>query len=211
MPIRPKLLLFDLDGVLVDYQRDLRCRQLAENLGAAEGDVRRALFGRGLEARSDRGELDLPEYLDELRTEFGWNLPADEFIAARRSATRPRAEMVALCERLAAQSALAIFTNNGAWFGEHAHRIVPELMPLFGRRFVCSGSIGACKPEPEAFVACLQRLGFNRLSTLFIDDLPGNVEGARAAGLDAVQFQSYAHLCAELVARELNPGDHHAP
>jgi putative hydrolase of the HAD superfamily len=209
--LRPKLLLFDLDGVLADYRRDVRCRHLAESLGVDEGEVRQALFGRGLETRSDRGELDLPDYLDELRTDLGWNLPDDEFIAARRHATRVRPEMLVLCERLAEHSALAIFTNNGAWFGEQAPRIVPELMPLFGRRFVCSGSLGACKPEPEAFAACLQRLGFNAYSTLFIDDAPENVDGAREAGLDAVLYQSYADLCAELKARDLDPGDDHAP
>jgi putative hydrolase of the HAD superfamily len=211
MPIRPKLLLFDLDGVLADYRRDLRCRQLAETLGVGEAEVRQALFGRGLETRSDRGELDLPDYLDELRTGFGWNLPAEEFIAARRSATRSRPEMLQLCERLAPQCALAVFTNNGAWFGEHAHRIVPELTPLFGRRFVCSGSVGACKPAPEAFAACLQRLGFNAYSTLFVDDAPENIAGARDAGLDAVHYQSHAHLRVELAARDLDPGDDHAP
>ena len=209
--MRPKLLLFDLDGVLVDYRRDLRCRHLAENLGVGEHEVRQALFGRGLEARSDRGELDLPEYLDELRTDFGWNLPDDEFIAARRHATQARPEMLQMCGRLADEVALAIFSNNGAWFAEYAPRIVPELLPLFGRRFVCSGSIGACKPDPDAFTACLQRLGFNGYSTLFIDDAPENIEGAREAGLDAVLYQSYDALCAELKARDLDPGEDHAP
>ena len=210
MPTRPRLLLFDLDGVLADYRRDVRCRHLAEFLGVAEPEVNRALFGSGLEARSDRGDLDLPDYLDELRFQFGWNLPLGDFIAARRAATRTRPNMLALCERLSTQSALAIFSNNGAWFGEHAMRVVPELVPLFGRRLVCSGSIGACKPAPEAFAGCLRRLGFNPASTLFVDDLPENIEGAVQVGLDAVLFQSHSSLCAALRARDLDPGDDHA-
>ncbi|HMB43571.1 MAG TPA: hydrolase, partial [Luteimonas sp.] len=64
MPTRPKLLLFDLDGVLVDYQREIRCRQLALALGADEQEVYQALFKRGLEDRCDRGELALADYLD---------------------------------------------------------------------------------------------------------------------------------------------------
>src|SRR5262245_59610677 len=51
--IRPKLLLFDLDGVLVEYSRELRCRRLARTLDVDEAEVRRALFERGLESRSD--------------------------------------------------------------------------------------------------------------------------------------------------------------
>src|SRR4029079_10631097 len=111
-PIRPKLLLFDLDGVLVDYQREIRCRHLALSLGATEEEVYRALFERGLEDRSDRGELALADYMDALRTDYGWNLPEEDFIAARRAATQTRSSMLALCEHLSTQTALGIFTNN---------------------------------------------------------------------------------------------------
>ncbi|MGH8029918.1 MAG: HAD-IA family hydrolase, partial [Arenimonas sp.] len=139
MLARPKLLLFDLDGVLVRYEQALRCRQLADVVGAGEVDIAAALFGRnGLELRSDRGEIDLPEYLDLLREQHGWNVTDDDFIAARRAATRVDEDMLALCEVLEPQAALGIFTNNGAWFGDAARRIVPELSPLFGRRMVCS-------------------------------------------------------------------------
>ena len=195
MLARPKLLLFDLDGVLVRYDRDLRVRQLADAAGADAADVHAALFGRGgLEARSDRGEIDLPQYLDLLREQYGWNLTDDDVIRARRGATRVDPAMLALCEALAPQAALAIFTNNGAWFGDAARRIVPELSPLFGRRLVCSGSLGLLKPAPEAFIACVQRLGFNALSTLLVDDREDNVAGAIEAGLDALHFDGVANL-----------------
>jgi putative hydrolase of the HAD superfamily len=195
MITRPKLLLFDLDGVLARYDRDLRCRQLADAAGAEIEAVRDALFGRnGLELRSDRGEIDLPQYLDLLREQYGWNLTDDDFFGARRTATRVDPAMLALCDQLAPQTALAIFTNNGAWFGEAARRIAPELSPLFGRRLVCSGSLGLLKPAPEAYIACLQRLGFNALSTLVVDDRPENVAGAIEAGLDAIVFEGAALL-----------------
>ena len=207
MLARPKLLLFDLDGVLVRYERSLRCRQLADTVGADPADVEAALFGRnGLELRSDRGEIDLPEYLDQLRELHGWNVTDDDFIAARRAATRVDADLLALCAALEPQAALGIFTNNGAWFADAARRIVPELSPLFGRRFVCSGSLGLMKPSPEAFAACLQRLGFNALSTLFIDDRADNVAGAIEAGLEAVHFDDVDNLRAVLRACEFDVG-----
>jgi putative hydrolase of the HAD superfamily len=211
MPTRPKLLLFDLDGVLADYRRDVRCQYLALALGATEEDVERALFKRGLEDRCDRGELNLADYLDALRMDYGWNLPEEDFIVARRAATRTRPDMLALCERLAEQSALGIFTNNGIWVGEHAHRIVPELMPIFRNRFVCSGSLGVCKPEPEAYAACLQRLGFNGFSTLYVDDRLENVEGARAAGLDAFHFETLPAFVAALSEYDLDAANDARP
>jgi putative hydrolase of the HAD superfamily len=208
---RPKLLLFDLDGVLARYERDLRVRQLAAAAGADEDDMRGALFGRnGLELRSDRGEIDLPQYLDLLREQYGWNLTDDDFLAARRGATRVDPSMLELCARLAPQAALAIFTNNGAGFGDASRRIVPELSPLFGRRLVCSGSLGLVKPAPESYVACLQRLGFNALSTLCIDDREENVAGALAAGLEAVHFEGVDDLRQTLRACAFELEDDHA-
>jgi putative hydrolase of the HAD superfamily len=201
MIARPKLLLFDLDGVLARYERTVRVRRLAASIGAIEGDVHAALFGRkGLESRSDRGEIDLPEYLGLLREQYGWNVTEEDFLAARRAATRVEPATLALCEALAPQAALAVFTNNGAWFGESARRIVPELSPLFGRRFICSGSLGLAKPAPEAFVACLQQLGFSALSTLFIDDSGENVAGALEAGLAGLHFTDPPSLRAALRA-----------
>jgi putative hydrolase of the HAD superfamily len=192
---RPKLLLFDLDGVLVRYERDLRVRQLADAAGADAEAMREALFGRnGLETRSDRGEVDLPQYLDLLREQHGWNLTEDDFVAARRAATRVEPAMLALCEALAPQAALAVFSNNGAWFADAARRIAPALTPLFGRRMVFSGDLRLLKPAPEAYVACLQRLGFSTYSTLCIDDRAENIAGAAAAGLDGIVFEGSAAL-----------------
>ena len=207
MPTRPKLLLFDLDGVLTDYSRELRCRQLAFALDTSEDAIHQALFKRGLEDRCDRGELALADYLDILRTDYGWNLPEDDFIAARRASTQARPAMLALCEQLSTRAALGVFTNNGVWLGEHAHFIVPELMPIFRSRFVCSGSVGICKPEPEAYAACLSRLGFSGYSTLYIDDRAENVEGARAAGLAAIRFEDEHTLAATLQDYEFDPID----
>jgi putative hydrolase of the HAD superfamily len=207
MSIRPKLLLFDLDGVLADYSREIRCRQLAFALDASEEAVYQALFKRGLEERCDRGELALADYLDVLRTDYGWNLPEDDFIAARRASTQVRAAMLALCEQLSGQAALGIFTNNGTWLGEHAHRIVPELMPIFRSRFVCSGSLGICKPEPDAYTACLQRLGFNGYSTLYVDDRQENVDAALAAGLAAIRFDTPAAFASALKDYDFDPVD----
>lgn len=207
----PKLLLLDLDDVLVDYSQERRCRSLAETAGVDAGAIRRAVFDSGLERRCDRGEFDLGEYMDRLRSEWGLDIPGDDFIHARRASTRVRPDMLALCENLFGSVQLGIFTNNGQWLQQHADRIVPELMPLFGTRFVSSGGLGACKPDPDAFLLCLQRLGFSAGSTLFIDDKVVNVEGARQAGLDAFLFENETQFAAALRTRGLDPGESDAP
>ena len=203
---KPKLLLLDLDDVLVDYSQSIRLRVLAEVTGATEKYVHDAVFTSGLEARSDRGEFDLDTYMDLLRSEWGLTIPNDDFIKARKQATRVRPGMLQICEQLSAQVQLGVFTNNAHWFSQHAERIVPELMPLFRSRFVCSGSLGFAKPDETGFTQCLQRLGFSPASTLFVDDKTKNVEGAKSAGLDAFVFENEDQFISELSKRNLMLG-----
>ena len=206
----PKLLLLDLDDVLADYSRERRCRALAETAGVDTAMIERAVFASGLEKRSDRGEFGLDDYMDRLRSEWGLDIPSADFIAARRAGTRVRQPLLDICESLAGRVQFGIFSNNGHWLAQHAERIVPELMPVFRTRFICSGSLGRCKPDPEAFLLCLQRLGFSPASTLFVDDKAGNVDGARQAGLDAFVYQDDNHFQQELANRGLSTGETHA-
>ncbi len=206
MMIKPKLLLLDLDDVLVDYSHAIRCRALAEMTGASEKYVHDAVFNSGLEAKSDRGEIDLDTYMDLLRSKWGLSIPGNDFIAARKQATRVRPGMLKICEQLSEQVQLGIFSNNAHWLYQNASQIVPGLMPLFRQRFVCSGTLGATKPEEFAFLKCLQGLGFTPSSTLFVDDKPRNVEGAKLAGLDAFVFETEEQFISELSKRYLNTG-----
>lgn len=215
MPARPALLLFDLDDVLVHYDHARRCAALARALGGAADPaaLHAALFGpAGLESGCDRGDYDLDEYLGRLAHEHGWHVAEEDFVIARREATRPDPAMLALCLALASQAGLAIFSNNGAWIARHADRILPGLAPLFGDRIICSGALGASKPDPAAFLACCARLGAAPGETLFVDDKAANAAGARDAGIDALHFTGLPALRRDLLARGFDlPGDHHAP
>lgn len=63
---------------------------------------------------------------------------------------------------------------------------------------VVSGEEGLLKPEPEIYRLLLDRYGLAAGDCLFIDDVADNVEGARAIGMQAYQFESAAALRAEL-------------
>jgi glucose-1-phosphatase len=201
-----KLLLLDLDEVLVDYSQERRCRALAATAGVEPALIQRAVFSSGLEKRCDQGEFELDEYMDRLRTEWGLDIPVDAFIAARCASTRIRPNMLAFCQSLAEKVSLGIFTNNGYWLQLNAERIVPDLMPLFGTRFISSGGLGLTKPNPDAFISCLERLGFSAGSTLFVDDKVANVDGARIAGLESFVFENEAQFFNDIRQRGLNPG-----
>jgi len=207
---RPRLVVFDLDNVLVEYRRELRLDLLARTVGVAPAVIDAALFRSGLETKNDRGELGLEDYLDTVRRRYGLDIPMDAFIDARRQSMRLHREVLELAGRIATQTTLALFTNNGQWLGRLLPKLLPEFRPLFGTRMVTSGQLGLTKPDPQAYFACLSTLGFSTRSSLMIDNQPESVAGARSAGLDAIHYASPSQLADELRQRGFDLESAHA-
>jgi len=57
---------------------------------------------------------------------------------------------------------------------------------------VLSGQEGVRKPQPEIYLRAAARLGVEPNGCVFVDDLPSNVEGARAAGMTGVLHRDAA-------------------
>ncbi len=54
------------------------------------------------------------------------------------------------------------------------------------------------KPQRKIYEIALQRLGSNARRTVFTDDKPEFIHGAREVGLNAILFESIGQLKAEL-------------
>ena len=67
---------------------------------------------------------------------------------------------------------------------------------------VISAQVGMVKPFPEIYRLMVQRLGIASNECVFFDDLPQNVDGARAAGLNSEVFTSVAAAKADLARYE---------
>jgi putative hydrolase of the HAD superfamily len=65
---------------------------------------------------------------------------------------------------------------------------------------VVSAAVKLLKPEPEIYEHLRDRFELDFAESVFIDDLPRNVESARAVGLPAIQFTSTDQVRQELAA-----------
>ena len=68
---------------------------------------------------------------------------------------------------------------------------------------VLSYEVKAMKPHPDIYRAAIARAGCRPEECFYTDDIAEFVEGARALGIDAVQFENAAQLERELRAREI--------
>jgi len=145
--------------------------------------------------RMQRGDITEREY---------WQRRADEFAAltgreasfrglmdvlfagAEDELVRPEArDAVALAKR--AGLSVAVLTNDMRAF--HGDEWVARMSILGEMDVVVDGSVEhVLKPDPRIYRLAAERLGIDAEECLFVDDQPGNVDGARAVGMPALWF-----------------------
>jgi len=198
----PRLVIFDMDDVLCRYDLGRRLRALSRLSDRTPRDIRAALWDSGFEDDADSGGYpDTAHYLAEFGRRLGCAISLDQWIAARREAMAPDAEVLGLSRRIAERAALTIFTNNGPIPQAHFAALFPEAAEIFAACH-CSYQFATKKPDPASYLRLLAQLGVPAEEAWFIDDKHSNVAGARLAGLPAHHFRS-APLLAE-AARELD-------
>ena len=198
--------MFDLGGVLVDWNprhlyrtifvgRELEMERFLSEVATTE-----------FNHRLDRGEpfSDAVTSLQRAHPECAELIAAyderwDEMFAGEVPGT---AELLRRVKRGAHR--VYLLTNSPAEkFGLVLDRY-PVLSELDG--LLVSGAERLAKPEPEIFRLLCERFSLDPPRTLFVDDVPANVEAARSAGLQAVVFRSATELEEELAARAVRLG-----
>ncbi|NVC95378.1 HAD family phosphatase [Vibrio natriegens] len=61
-----------------------------------------------------------------------------------------------------------------------------------------SAEVGLLKPQPDIYQSLLTQHSLEATQTVFIDDMPYNVEGAEAVGIAAIQFENAVQCEADL-------------
>jgi HAD superfamily hydrolase (TIGR01509 family) len=65
---------------------------------------------------------------------------------------------------------------------------------------VLSYEVGVRKPKADFFEHCIRLAGCAPSESVFIDDLPSNVAGARACGLQGIVYSDFDDLCKQFAA-----------
>lgn len=123
------------------------------------------------------------------------------FAAALRGPVRDTLEI--LTDLKAAGTRLFALTNWSAQLFPMAREIY-GFLELF-EDIVVSGDEKLAKPDPRIFAVLAERISHvaSLEETVFIDDSAVNIEAAKRAGMDAIQFADTGHLRGDLQARGL--------
>jgi len=198
-PVPVRNVIFDFGGVLVNWQPETIIAGFY-----AEPALRDAIRTHGFQhddwLEMDRGTLDEPTVIRRLAARMA--RPEAEMAALFdhvRASLTPIEPTVALLAELHEQGyRLYGLSNMSASIFEHL-RSLHAFFDLF-HGIVVSAAVKSVKPEPAIYEQLRSQFALDFGESVFIDDLPRNVESARRLGLPAIQFQSTAQ-----VRRELEP------
>lgn len=199
MPAQIDAVIFDLGGVLIDWNPRHLYRKLFDDEDAME------TFLREVCAPSWNLEQDRGRPWAQAIAELSARHPDQAgLIGAYRGRwpemlNGPIAGTVAILEMLHKDGVpLFALTNWSAETFPHAEALYPFLGRF--RAIVVSGRIGLVKPDAAIYRHAIARFGVDPARTAFIDDSARNVAGAAAAGLHAIRYTGPEALRRDLAA-----------
>jgi len=183
--------IFDWGGVLIDDPAPGLMRYCAQALGVSKEDYIRthdkfaADFQKGLIGEDtfwERicGELDVPKP----KVNSLW---ADAFEAAYA----PREDMFSMAARLQKNGyKTSLLSNTEASAMQFFYQLQYDMFDVL----VFSCAEGTRKPEKKIYELTIQRLGSRPGQSVFIDDKPEYINGAKEAGLNTILFENINQL-----------------
>jgi len=206
-----------LGMVLLEFSHERMCRQMAEVAATSVDVVREAIFGdedcRAALIQYETGRISTDEFFDHFCRATRTSPDRKRLTAAVCDIFAPIEPMWELARSLVAAATrnsgcprLAILSNtNSLQWGYITDGRFPIL--AMGRPkcafdwAILSFEVGAMKPDRAIFDTAIERAGVAAHEVFFCDDRPENVGGARAVGIDAVQFVNADQLIADLSKR----------
>ena len=192
-----KTVIFDLGGVLVRTDNPEPRRLLAEKFEMTYDDLSALVYGCESAELATRGAITAEVHKETVLKELG--LPAgtftsfgDEFWAGDSLDS----QLVEFIQGLQGEYTTALLSN--AW--DDLRQCVVDVWQIENAfdRLVISAEIGLVKPDLAIYQWLISQLELEPSQAVFVDDFPHNVEGAQAAGLQAIHFRTPEQAVVEL-------------
>ncbi|MEO7652921.1 MAG: HAD family phosphatase [Bryobacteraceae bacterium] len=195
-----KAVIFDLGKVIVPFDFSRGYRAIAEHSTYTAEEIPKRIGTTDLVIRFESGQVGPEDFVAQLCGILDCKMGYERFCEIWSSIFLPETLVSeSLVAGLKKRYRMLLLSNTNAIH----FRMIRETYPLLRHfdDYVLSHEVGALKPSPLMYEAAVARAGCEPGECFFTDDIPAYVAGARASGIDAVQFQSEMQLKAELASR----------
>ncbi len=184
---RIESVIFDWGGVLIDDPMPGLMQYCAQALGVTKEDYIRA--NDKFAADFQKGLICEDTFWERICAEL--NVPKPKapslWADAFKAAYVPREDMFSLAAQLQKNGyKIALLSNTEAPAMQYFHTLKYYMFDVL----VFSCAEGTRKPEKKIYELTIQRLGSQPEQSVFIDDKPEYINGAKEAGLNTILFEN---------------------
>lgn len=195
-----KAVIFDLGGVIVPFDFTIGYMQLEPLCEIPAEEIPVRIAETGLVRELESGHISADGFYIRLADALSLPITIEEFREIWCSVFLPETLISEeLMEKLSRSHKLILLSNTNSIHFDMILKTYPILRHFHAN--VLSYEVGAMKPEPEIYQAAIAAAGCAPEECFFTDDILLNIDGAKQAGIDAVQFESSAQLESELRLR----------
>lgn len=195
-----RIVVFNLAGVICEYHPERRLDVLADATGLSVERVYELVWASGLDVRAEAGDFTAAQYSDQLNSALGVGLPQEVYRQAWAASLSVKEDALAFVRSTPRPT--AVFSNNGPLLSDvFEHELAPVAESVDS--VVVSWQTGAAKPDRAAYEGLGAILQAAPSEMIIVDDSQDHVDGARAAGIDAIRFTDVEHLGRELRLRHI--------
>jgi glucose-1-phosphatase len=191
-------IVFDFGNVLGFFSHRKAAEQLAAYSPLSVDEILHLYLDAELEDDFESGRMSLAEFRDVVRQRCRVTCRDEQLDLAIADMFTPNKEVCELVPRLKPRYRLELLSNTNELHALHFRRQFADTLAHFDA-LVLSHEVGLRKPCPDIYAHCHARAGSTPRQCLFIDDLPVNIEVARACGWQGIVYHRDLDLRIELL------------
>ncbi len=195
-----KLVIFDVGGVLLRYTEEEYARYLHRRTGVDYKKFCKVMMP--LLEMTELGRLDVDSMVNILTDRFGLTREKLGWVDAFPKLAKVNWNMARLVNRLAAKKGLTVVLLSDVNKSRSMATRKLVLDRLRVKRVFNSFEMKMRKQDPNPakrpYRYVLRKMGVKPDETVFVDDREINIIGARAVGINAIRFRSYAQVVRDL-------------
>jgi glucose-1-phosphatase len=191
--MKPQFLYFDLGNVLLPFSHQRMAEQMGRVAGVSPQRAWQILFDDGLHWDYERGELSEDQFYSRFCELCGASADRAALDQAANDIFVVNIPLVGLIGHLAAAGCpLGILSNTTAshWRYCTSRYGILRLFPVHALSF----HLKAMKPDSQIYAAAAKLANTPPDRIFFTDDRPEHVAAARAAGWDAIVYESVSQV-----------------
>jgi len=181
-------IIFDFGNVLGFFDHNKTLRRLEPYTDMSAAEMYETVYQDRLEDDFESGRIGDIDFLNMFRGLCRLRCDNAVLGAAMADIFEPNPEVCDLIPRLKSRYRLLLGSNTNAIHSRQFRQQFGDVLSSF-HSLVLSHEIGMRKPKAGFFQHCQQLAGCPANECLFIDDLPDNIAGAKAVGLQGIVYR----------------------